>query len=126
MSINIDTNLITNSVSASTEKYYLSGSGSKVVVDTYNNLSFQLTGVMLAATIMTSASTLPPQSISIGSAVSTDLGVQSFRRTKRSPQAAIATFSTELQRRSKSLSLEDAQLLRKVLLSKSQPGIPRF
>ncbi|AVH66733.1 MULTISPECIES: hypothetical protein [unclassified Nostoc] len=124
MSIYTDNNLITNSVSASTEKY--SPSGSKVFVDAYNNLSFQLTGVMIAATIMTSASTLPSQPISIGSAVSTNLGVQSLRRTRRSSQDAIATFSTELQTRSKSLSREDAQLLRKVILSKSQPGIPRF
>lgn len=124
MSINTDTNLGTNSVSVSTEKPLLPES--KGFLDGYNNLSFQLTGVMVAATIITSASTLPPQPISIGSAVSTDLSSHSFRKTRRSSQAAIATFRTELQRRSRSLSREDAQLLRKVILSKSQPGIPRF
>lgn len=124
MSINTDTNLSTNSVSVSIEKPLLSGS--RGFLDAYNNLSFQLTGVMVAATIMTSASTLLPQPISIGTAVSTDFGSHSFRKTRRSSQAAIATFSTELQRRSRSLSREDAQLLRKVILSKSQPGIPRF
>lgn len=124
MSFNIDTGLTNNSVLASTEKYAFSGS--KSLVDAQNNWSFQLTGMMVAATIMTSASTLPPQPISIGSAVSTDLGLHSIRRTTRSSQAAIATFSTELQRRSKSLSREDAQILRKIILSKSQPGIPRF
>lgn len=124
MSIDTDTNLSTNSVSASTEKYALSGS--KGIVNTYNNWSFQLTGAMVVATIMTSASTLPPQPISIGSAVSTDLALHSLRRTRRSSQAAITTFSTELQRRSKSLSREDAQILRKVIMSKSKPGIPRF
>ncbi len=124
MNINADKNLSTNSASASSEKYV--PSGSKGLADAYNNLSFQLTGVIFAATIMTSASTLPTQSISIGSAVSTDIGAYSFRRTRRLSQTAITTFSTELQRKSMSLSHEDAQILRKVILSKSQPGIPRF
>jgi hypothetical protein len=123
MTINIGTNLITNSVSAPQEENPLSGSK---LADVYNNLYFPLTGMMVAATIMTSASTLSPLPITIGSAVSTDLGIHSLRRTRRLSQAAITTFSTELQRRSKSLSQEDAILLRKVILSKSQPGIPRF
>lgn len=122
MTINTDTNLITNSVLAPPEENLLSGSKFAGVY----NLSFQLTGAMVAATIMTSASTLSPQPITIGSAVSTDPGVHSLRRTRRSSQTAITTFTTELQRRSKSLSREDALLLRKVILSKSQPGIPRF
>jgi hypothetical protein len=124
MSIDTGTNSTTSSVSTSTKKYPLSGSNG--FVDAYSSLSFQLTGVIVAATIMTSASTLPSQPISIGSAVLTDLGLHSLRKTKRSLRDAIATFSTELQRRSKSLSREDEKLLRKVILSKSQPGIPRF
>ena len=122
--MNTDASLVTNSVSASTKKYPLSAS--KSLVDVYSNFSFHLTGAMFAATVITSASTLPPQQISIGSAVLTDSGIHSLRKTRRSSQAAIAAFSTELQRKSKSLSREDAQLLRKVILSKSQPGIPRF
>ncbi|MDZ8083147.1 MAG: hypothetical protein RMX35_29290 [Nostoc sp. DcaGUA01] len=124
MNINKDTSLINNSISASTEKYLPSANRNSI--DAYNYLSFQLTGMMVAATIMTSASTLPFQPISIGSAISTDIGVYSLRRTRRSSQAAITAFTTELQKRSQSLSPEDAQLLRKVILSKSQPGIPRF
>ena len=128
MTITTDTNSSIhssiNSTSASTEKCSLLGS--KGFTNTCSNLSSQLTGVMIAATIMTSSSTLPPQLISIGSAVSNDLGIHPLRRTGRSSQDAIATFSAELQRRSKLLSREDSQLLRKVILSKSQPGIPRF
>lgn len=124
MSIDANTNLSSTSISVSRERY--SPSGGKGFAEAYSNLSFQLTGVMVAATFMTSASTLPLQPISVGSAASTDLGIHSFRKTKRSSQVAIATFSTELQRRSKSLSREDAQLLREIILSKSQPGIPRF
>jgi len=124
MNINTDTSLSITSVSALTEKHSLSQSKDSVAAS--NNLHFQLTGVMLAATIMTSASTLPFQPTFNGSAVSIDVGVPSFRRTRRSSQAAIVTFSTELQRRSQSLSCEDSKLLRKVILSKAQPGIPRF
>ncbi|QSJ15949.1 hypothetical protein JYQ62_29825 [Nostoc sp. UHCC 0702] len=124
--MNIPTNINPNNSSMTTpiERYPLSGN--MLFKDAYNNLSFQLTGVMLATTIMTSASTIPPQPISVDSAVSTDSGIQSFLRTRRSSQAAIAAFSAELQRRSQSLSREDAQILRKVILSKSQPGVPRF
>ena len=119
-----DSNLNNSSVTAATEKYPLSGN--RLFVDAYNNSSFRLTGGMVATTIITSASTIPPQPISLDLAVLSDLGIHSFPRMRCSSQAAIAAFSTELQRRSKSLSYEDAQILRRVILSKSQPGVPRF
>lgn len=39
---------------------------------------------------------------------------------------AIAIFLILLKSESKDLSIDDAQLLRKVMLSKSKPGIPNF
>jgi hypothetical protein len=128
MSIIKDLSSNTSSSTTSTRKYPLSGdrAGDRALIDACNNLSSRLTGVVVAATIMTSASTLPPQPISIDSSASIDLGVHSLRRTRRSSQAAIAAFSIELQRRSSALSNKDAEILRKVILSKSQPGIPRF
>jgi len=117
MSTNTEIDSITNSIYAPKEKYLLSGNIS---------LPFQLTGMVIAATIMTSASTLPPQTISIGSAVSTDLRANPIRKVKYLSQASIANFSVELQKRSRSLSQEDSQLLRKIMLSKSKLGIIRF
>ena len=89
----------------------------------YNKLPARI-GVAVVATIITSSVTLPPQPINASSA--TTLGIQSPRTTRLLSQAAIATFVAELQSKSKSLSSEDSQILRKVILSKSQPGIPRF
>lgn len=89
----------------------------------YNKLPTRI-GVAVVATIITSSVTLPPQPINASSA--TTLGIQSPRTTRLLSQAAIATFVAELQSKSKSLSSEDSQILRKVILSKSQPGIPRF
>ena len=92
-----------------------------------NNLYSKLPtriGIAVAATIITSSVTLPPQPISTSSA--TTLGIQSPRATRLLSQSAITTFVAELQSKSKSLSSEDSQILRKVILSKSQPGIPRF
>jgi hypothetical protein len=89
----------------------------------YNKLPARI-GVAVVATIITSSVTLPPQPINASSA--TTLGIQSPRTTRLLSQAAIAMFVAELQSKSKSLSSEDSQILRKVILSKSQPGIPRF
>ena len=92
-----------------------------------NNLYSKLPtriGIAVAATIITSSVTLPPQPISTSSA--TTLGIQSPLATRLLSQSAITTFVAELQSKSKSLSSEDSQILRKVILSKSQPGIPRF
>jgi hypothetical protein len=89
----------------------------------YNKIPARI-GVAVVATIITSSVTLPPQPINASSA--TTLGIQSPRTTRLLSQAAIATFVKELQSKSKSLSSEDSQILRKVLLSKSKPGIPRF
>lgn len=89
----------------------------------YNKLPARI-GVAVAATIITSSVTLPPQPVSTGSA--TTLGIQSPRAIRLLSQSAITTFVAELQSKSKSLSSEDSQILRKVILSKSQPGIPRF
>lgn len=89
----------------------------------YHTLPAQIS-VAVAATIITSAVTLPPQPINPGSA--STLGIQSPHSAKLLSQSAITTFVTELQSQSKSLSFEDAQILRKVILSKSKPGIPRF
>ncbi len=89
----------------------------------HNKLSARI-GVAVVATIITSSVTLPPQPINASSA--TTLGIQSPRATRLLSQAAIATFVKELQSKSKSLSSEDSQILRKVILSKSKPGIPRF
>lgn len=91
-----------------------------------NNLPLNLTGVLVAATITTSASTLPPQPILIGSAVSDVPVLYASRRARYSSQSAIAAFTEELKKKGKSLSSEDSQLLRKIILSKSKPGIPRF
>lgn len=89
----------------------------------YNKLPTRIC-IAVVATIITSSVTLPPQSISTSSA--TTLGIQSHRSTRLLSQSAITTFVAELQSKSKSLSSEDSQILRKVILSKSQPGIPRF
>lgn len=89
----------------------------------YNNLPTRI-GVAVVATIITSSVTLPPQLITTSSA--TTLGIQSPRASRLLSQSAITTFVAELQNRSKSLSSEDSQILRKIILSKSQPGIPRF
>jgi ABC-type molybdate transport system permease subunit len=120
MNINVGTSSTINLESNFSDNYPLSGSNIES-----NSFSFALTGVMIATTIMTSASTvLPPENISSGSAVS----LEKFHtyRIKHSSQTAIATFTTELQRRSQSLSTADSQLFRKVILSKVKPGIPSF
>jgi hypothetical protein len=97
--------------------------GNVYTSSSYNKLPARI-GVAVVATIITSSVTLPPQPINASSA--TTLGIQSPRTTRLLSQAAIATFIAELQSKSKSLSSEDSQILRKVILSKSQPGIPRF
>lgn len=89
----------------------------------YNNLPARIS-VAFVATIITSSVTLPPQLVNSSSA--TTLGIQSPLAARLLSQSAITTFVTELQNRSKSLSSEDSQILRKIILSKSQPGIPRF
>jgi hypothetical protein len=81
-------------------------------------------GVAVVATIITSSVTLPPQPVTSSSA--TTLGIQYPIAARLLSQSAITTFVTELQNKSKSLSSEDSQILRKIILSKSQPGIPRF
>lgn len=100
------------------------GKGSKAYTSSfYHRLPTQIS-IAVAATIITSAVTLPPQPINPSSA--TTLGIQSPHSERLLSQSAITTFVTELQSRSQSLSSEDAQILRKVILSKSKPGIPRF
>jgi hypothetical protein len=89
----------------------------------YNNLP-TLIGVAVVATIITSSVTLPTQIVTSSSA--TTLGIQSPLAARLLSQSAITNFVAELQNRSKSLSSEDSQILRKIILSKSQPGIPRF
>jgi hypothetical protein len=41
-------------------------------------------------------------------------------------QLALAKFATELQRKSESLTEEDARILKQVILSRAKPGLPRF
>jgi hypothetical protein len=89
----------------------------------YNNLPTRI-GVAVVATIITSSVTLPPQLVTSSSA--TTLGIQSPLSARLLSQSAITNFVAELHNRSKSLSSEDSQILRKIILSKSQPGIPRF
>ncbi len=97
--------------------------GSVYTSSLYNKFPTIIGGAVVASMI-TSSVTLPFQPISNSSA--TTLGIQSPRSTRLLSQAAITTFVTELQSKSKSLSSEDSQILRKVILSKSQPGLPRF
>jgi hypothetical protein len=82
-------------------------------------------GIAIAATMITSSVTLPNQPISFSSSARLP-GVQSSRSPKILLRSEIATFVSELQACSKPLSSEDSQTLRQVILSKSQPGIPRF
>jgi hypothetical protein len=89
----------------------------------YNNLP-TLISVAVVATIINSSVTLPTQIVTSSSA--TTLGIQSPLAARLLSQSAITNFVAELQNRSKSLSSEDSQILRKIILSKSQPGIPRF
>jgi hypothetical protein len=121
--INSTTNLIDNSVTANYKNSFTEHDN--IARKKYNVLPFQL-GVIVAATITTSA-TLPNQPILVGSSVSSDLGLQVLGKGRKYPsQSDLAAFTTELKKRSKSLSADDAQLLRKMKLSKSQTGIPRF
>ncbi len=89
----------------------------------YHRIPTQIS-IAVAATIITSSVTLPPQAFNPSSA--TTLSIQSPHSERLQSQSAITTFVTELQNRSHSLSSEDAQILRGVILSKSKPGIPTF
>jgi hypothetical protein len=91
-----------------------------------NSTTLSIPNVILVATMLTSASTLPPIPIRDSSSTFGNSALYASRLVNRDSTNAIIEFSNQLRQNSKSLSISDKEALRKVLLAKSQPGTPNF
>jgi len=86
--------------------------------------NFVLTSVFLAATITTASATLPSPLIA-DSSVFYQNGLHLDRSSETSIDY-ISRFTSELFSRSRSMTDEEASLIKNMLLAKSKPGIPKF
>lgn len=116
MSFSVSNTSVTNEPNV----YILSGT------ESYNNFQTGIAKFVLAAALVTSASTLLVPPFSQNSAVSYNLESTQARGKRKKSSEAIIDFAMELQKRSISLGENDAKLWRQIIVAQSQPGFPEF
>lgn len=89
------------------------------------NTSHNITGVLLAATITATPITINSPAIVGNSSILSDRNSNSSRKVRGS-KSAVSTFTTELNKISRSITPEESKIMKKMIESKAKPGIPRF
>jgi hypothetical protein len=113
--------LQTSSISLSTAKYSLPKADSAYTISNQIKLpSFVLASVLTAASI-----TYPVSLIRTDSSVSYKRDSTYFSNA-RSTKDSIVAFSTELYKKSRSITEEESLLVRKMILAKAKTDIPIF
>ena len=113
--------LQTSSISLATAKYSLPKVDSAYTI----NNQIKIPSFVLAAALTATSITYPISPIHTDSSVSYQRDLTYFSNTRNTKDSIVA-FSTELYKKSRSITEEESLLVRKMILAKAKTDIPIF